>query len=65
MAKFAGTLTANEIYTALYNMIISQRVYDITTADPSLANALRVDGTLYGDTKLRSEEHTSELQSHA
>lgn len=52
MAKFAGTLTANEIYTALYNMIISQRVYDITTADPSLANALRVDGTLYGDTKL-------------
>lgn len=52
MAAFIGTLTANEIYTALYNMIISQRVYDISTADPSLANALRVDGTLYGDTKL-------------
>lgn len=52
MATFTGTLTANEIYTALYNMIISQRVYDISTADPSLANSLRVDGTLYGDTKL-------------
>jgi hypothetical protein len=52
MPNFSGTLNANEIYTALYNMIISQRIYDITTADPSLANALRVDGTLFGDTKL-------------
>ena len=52
MATFIGALTANEIYTALYNMIISQRVYDISTAEPSLANSLRVDGTLYGDTKL-------------
>lgn len=52
MPIFTGTLTANEIYTSLYNMIISQRVYDISTAEPSLANALRVDGTLYGDTKL-------------
>ena len=52
MPNFTGSLTANEIYTALYNMIISQRVYDISTANPSLANALRVDGTLYGDTKL-------------
>lgn len=52
MANFLGTLNANEIYTALYNMIISQRVYDISTAEPSLANALRVDGTLYGDKKL-------------
>lgn len=52
MANYTGQLTANEIYTALYNMIISQRIFDISTADPSLANALRVDGSLYGDTKL-------------
>lgn len=52
MPKFTGQLTSNEIYNAMYNMIISQRVYDITTAEPTLANALRVDGTLYGDTKL-------------
>lgn len=50
--NYNGQLNANEIYTALYNMIISQRIFDITTADPTLANALRVDGTLYGDTKL-------------
>lgn len=52
MPNFTGMLTSNEIYNAMYNMIISQRVFDITTAEPTLANALRVDGTLYGDTKL-------------
>lgn len=46
------TLNSNEIYNALYNMIISQEIFPINVADPTLANKLRVDGTLYGDTKL-------------
>lgn len=57
---FNGTLTANEIYTAIHNMIISQRIFDISTAEPTLANALRVDGTLYGDTKLYYSMDTGE-----
>lgn len=52
MPIFNAQLNSNEIYNALFNMIISQRVFDIKTAEPSLANALRVDGTLFGDTKL-------------
>lgn len=49
---FTGQLNTNELYNAIYNMIISQRLFDIRVADPSLANRLKVDGTLYGDTKL-------------
>lgn len=54
MAQFTGTLNSNEIFAALYNMIISQQVFadNIYTARETLADKSRVDGTLLGDTKL-------------
>ena len=54
MAAFSGTLNANEIYAALYNMIISQEVYADNLAGTygSLMEKSRVDGSLYGDQKL-------------
>jgi hypothetical protein len=52
MANFTGTLNVNELYNALNNMIISQRIFDIKIEEPTLADMLKVDGTLYGDTKL-------------
>ena len=54
MAAFAGTLNPNEIYAALSNMIISQTVFsdNIAGTKETLANKSRVDGSLYGDTKL-------------
>lgn len=53
MAQFSGTLTQNEIYSALYNMIISQEVFADRISDGSeLVDKAKVDGGLYGDTKL-------------
>ena len=54
MANFSGTLNQNEIFGALYNMIISQQVFadNIYDTKITLADMSRVDGTLYGDTKL-------------
>lgn len=54
MANFNGTLRSNEIFAALYNMIISQQVFadNIYSTNASLVDASRVDGSLYGDTKL-------------
>jgi len=55
MGAFNGTLNANEIFAALYNMIISQQVFADNIADTEnlrLVDKARVDGTLYGDTKL-------------
>ena len=51
---FTGTLNQNEIFSALYNMIISQQVFadNIYDTKSTLADMSRVDGTLYGDTKL-------------
>ena len=51
---FTGTLNQNEIFAALYNMIISQQVFadNIYETKSTLADMSRVDGTLYGDTKL-------------
>ena len=51
---FTGTLNQNEIFAALYNMIISQQVFadNIYDTKSTLADKSRVDGTLYGDTKL-------------
>lgn len=48
------TLNQNEIFGALYNMIISQQVFadNIYDTKSTLADMSRVDGTLYGDTKL-------------
>ncbi len=54
MANFTGQLRSNEIFGALYNMIISQEVFadNIKGTNSSLVDASRVDGSLYGDTKL-------------
>lgn len=53
-APFNGQLNPNEIFNSIYNMIISQQVMDADLADNygSLVSAFKVDGTLYGDTKL-------------
>lgn len=54
MGKFTGTLRSNEIYSAIYNMIISQQVFgdNIAGTFSQLVDAARVDGSLYGDQKL-------------
>lgn len=54
MANFNGQLNQNEIFAALYNMIISQQVFadNIYDTKATLSDMSRVDGTLYGDTKL-------------
>lgn len=51
---FTGTLNQNEIFGALYNMIISQQVFadNIYDTKSTLADMSRVDGTLYGDCRL-------------
>lgn len=48
---FTGTLNQNEIFSALYNMIISQQVFadNIYDTKKTLSDMSRVDGTLYGD----------------
>ena len=48
------TLSQNEVFSALYNMIISQQVFadNIYDTKATLSDMSRVDGTLYGDTKL-------------
>ena len=47
------TLTANEIYDTLANMIISQEVFaDNLGSHQTLVDKARVDGGLFGDTKL-------------
>lgn len=54
MPAFVGTLNQNEIFAAIYNMIISQQVFadNIYDTKSTLADMSRVDGSLYGDTKL-------------
>lgn len=51
---FNGQLNHNQVFAALYNMIISQQVFadNIYETKSTLADMSRVDGTLYGDTKL-------------
>lgn len=51
---FTGQLNSNEIFSALYNMIISQEVFadNVYDTKSSLVDMSRVDGGLYGDTKL-------------
>lgn len=53
MGAFSGQLNVNEVFGALYNMILSQRVFapEINKI-PTLAEKARVDGGQYGDTKL-------------
>lgn len=54
MPNFTGQLRANEIFSALYNMIISQQVFadNIKGTNSQLVDRARVDGSMYGDTKL-------------
>lgn len=53
MGAFAGQLNANEVYKSLYNMIISQQIFDDRISQGNdLVDFARVDGGLYGDTKL-------------
>ena len=54
MPAFTGTLNSNEIFGAIYNMIISQEVFadNIANNYGALVDMARVDGSLYGDTKL-------------
>lgn len=49
---YNGQLNQNTITMALFNMIISQQVFDSKVAGTELADMFRVDGTLFGDTKL-------------
>lgn len=53
-ANWGGKLTVNEIFGSIFNMIISQQVFadNIAGTHAELVNMMRVDGTLYGDTKL-------------
>lgn len=53
MATFTGQLNTNEVFAALYNMIISQKVWapEVSRIE-TLAQKAKVDGSMYGDTKL-------------
>ena len=65
MPQFSGSLNPNEIFSSLFNMIISQQVNadNIKEGFSSLVNRARVDGGLYGDTKLYYD--TDVLKSEA
>lgn len=54
MPNFTGQLNSNEIFAPLFNMIISQQVFadNIYETKETLADMSRVDGSLYGDSKL-------------
>lgn len=54
MPNFTGSLRSNEIFSAIYNMIISQQVFadNIKGTYSSLVDKARVDGSLFGDQKL-------------
>lgn len=59
----AFTLTANDLFQTLANMIISQEVFaDNLGKHQTLVDKARVEGTLYGDTKLYYA--TDVLKSH-
>ena len=53
-ANWNGQLRSNEIFSAIYNMIISQHVFadNIAGTYSELVDMMRTDGSLYGDTKL-------------
>ena len=65
MANFTGQLKPNEIFGALFNMIISQQVFadNVKGTYSTLVDKARVDGSLYGDTKLYYA--TDALESYA
>lgn len=51
---FTGQLRPNEIFGALYNMLISQQVFadNIKGTYSQLVDRFRVDGSMYGDSKV-------------
>lgn len=49
---FEGKLRSNEIFGALYNMIISQEVFADNIKGSDIVDQAKVDGGLFGDTKL-------------
>ena len=51
---YSGQLRPNEIFSALFNLIISQQIFsdNISSTQSELVNMSKVDGTLFGDTKL-------------
>ncbi len=63
--NYTGVLKPNEIFASLFNMIISQEIASDNIADGynSLVDRAKVDGGLYGDTKLYIA--TDALKSHA
>lgn len=65
MPAFNGQLNSNEIFGALSNMIISQQVFadNIKGTKSTLVDMARVDGSMYGDTKLYYS--TDALKSYA
>ena len=65
MPAFNGQLNSNEIFGSLYNMIISQQVFadNIKGTKSTLVDMARVDGSMYGDTKLYYS--TDALKSYA
>ena len=65
MPAFTGALNPNEIFSSIFNMIISQQINadNIKEGFASLVNKARTDGGLYGDTKLYYD--TDVLKSHA
>ena len=53
MPAFTGQLNRNEVYNALFNMIISQEIYPNRIKEGNdLVDKARTDGSLYGDSKL-------------
>ena len=54
MANYNGQLKSNEIFTSIYNLILAQQVFadNISGTKSELVDMARIDGTLYGDTKL-------------
>ena len=54
MANFTGMLRPNDIFASIFNMIISQEVFadNVKGTYSNLVEKGRVDGTLYGDTKI-------------
>lgn len=54
MGAFNGQLQSNEIFAAMYNMLISQQVFadNIKGTKSDLVDMAKVDGSMYGDTKL-------------
>jgi hypothetical protein len=54
MANYNGQLNANEVFASIFDMIISQQTFsdNIYDTKSTLSEMSRVDGTLYGDTKL-------------